>query len=433
MKYSISLFVVSALAFCSCDDSQNERAFPPEEEAVSYTSIQKRSDKRGVSYSFQLPEVDTELLGNGISWAYNWGPDTSSSLSAAFTEYKIDFFPMAWNDMFSADRIRSYKLTHPECQYILAFNEPNLKDQANMLPQQAAAEWQKLRALATELNMKLISPAMNYGTVEGYSNPIQWLDEFFQLVPLSDIDGIAIHCYMSNPSSLKNYVSKFKKYGKPIWMTEFCAWEKSISGVKAQMAYMSDVINYMESDPDIFRYAWFIPRGKESDDEYPYNKLLSKRKPYQLTELGRVFVNMSTLDKNTYYNKAQVIPAEHYSGINVEETASEEIWTKGPQLQPTTDKGGILELCNFLSNQWVEYLINVPESGYYQIDMRYACYLKSDIEISIGNATVASTELPNTKDIWSTISTKAQLPKGKHTIRFKMTSGNINLNWVCFK
>ena len=77
-----------------------------------------------------------------------------------------------YNQSEPIDRIRTYKATHPQCEYLLAFNEPNLTDQCNYTPQQAAVQWPRLKELADELGMKLVSPAMNYGTLGGYSDPV---------------------------------------------------------------------------------------------------------------------------------------------------------------------------------------------------------------------------------------------------------------------
>ena len=60
---------------------------------------------------------------------------------------------------------------------ILAYNEPNLTDQANMTPTRASELWPNLVAVAEKLGMRLTSPAMNYGTLAGYSDPEVWLDD----------------------------------------------------------------------------------------------------------------------------------------------------------------------------------------------------------------------------------------------------------------
>ncbi|VBB48385.1 Glycoside hydrolase family 16 domain protein [uncultured Paludibacter sp.] len=393
---------------------------------------QSRSIKRGVSYGFQLPDIDTELLSPGVSWFYNWAPDVSSSLDAAASNEKLDFYPMAWNGNFDANKIRAYKQLHPECMYILAFNEPNLTDQANMTPQQAASAWVSLKALADELQMKLISPAMNYGTLSGYGDPIVWLDEFFKLVPLSDVDGIAIHCYMSSPGAMASYVRRFKKYGKPIWMTEFCAWEKNVTSVKVQMNYMSDAVNFLECNKDVARYAWFIPRSSGALESYPYMQLLTKTQPYDLSDLGKVYINMSTLDKNIYYAENQVIQAEHYTSLNMEEAVNNGGFENSIHLRPTTDADGVLDVCDFYINLWLEYQIEVTKTQQYNLALRYASQFDTKCEISIDGNVIQTVDIPNTdsESNWQTSYTKLNINKGKHTLKLKITDGGIALNWL---
>lgn len=392
---------------------------------------QQRSPKRGVSYNFSILD-DTKLLSPGVSWFYNWAPDVSSSLNVAVIDGKIDFFPMAWNGSFDATRIRNYKAAHPECEYILGFNEPNLTDQANMTPTVAAEKWVPLAALAKELNMKIISPAMNYGTLAGYGDPIVWLDEFFTKVPLSEIDGIAIHCYMGNASALASYVKRFKKYGKPIWMTEFCAWEKNITSVATQMNFMSEAVNYLECNPDVARYAWFIPRGSGAVESYPYMQLLTKTTPYDLSALGKVFANMSTLDKTVYYPETQQIPAEHYSSLSLEEAVAAGNWGTPVHLRLTTDVDGVLDVTDLNSDMWLEYLVQTTTIQNPKIELRYASLYNANISILVDGTAVATVTLPKTgaDNVWATMSTALPMSIGKHTIRILNTYGGTSLNWI---
>lgn len=416
------LSFVMALILISCT-TQNE---PLPEQA------QNRSVKRGVSYSFQFPTEDAALLSPGVSWFYNWGPNISDALNTVAITNKLDFFPMAWNGNFNEAQIRAFKLTHPNCEYILAYNEPNLTDQANMTPKQAAAIWPQLKALATELNMKIISPAMNYGTLAGYGDPIVWLDEFFTLIPLSDIDGIAVHCYMGNASSMVWFLNRFKKYDKPIWLTEFCAWENFIKSSIDQIKYMSDAVNYLECDNDVVRYAWFIPRASGSVESYPYMQLLTKTAPYQLSAAGKVFVNMSTQDKSIYYPELQQIPAEHYSSLNMAETVASGTLSNSVRLRPTTDTEGELEVFDFLKSYWLEYQVNITNEYDHVITFRYASAAESAMEIYIDGTISATCNFPSTtsESNWSTLSTPLILAQGKHTIRLKISSGSIVLNWI---
>jgi hypothetical protein len=423
MKLFQLLILVSSLILSSCDTA-DENYVPKE------AQVQQRSLKRGVSFNYQFSE-DITTLGKGIAWSYNWGSSQSSVFDEIAQEQKIDYCPMAWSGV-NADALRNYLAINPACEYLLAFNEPNLTDQANMTPQQAAAKWPEVVSIAQELNLKIISPAMNYGTLSGYSDPILWLDEFFKLVPISDIEGIAVHCYMSNAASLKSYIERFEKYNKPIWLTEFCAWDGSVSK-EGQEKFMADALNYLESDSKVFRYAWFIPRGSGSEDKFPYMFLLKNSATVELTNLGKIFTQMSTQDKNIFYVEQQQIEAEHYSSISIAASAGSPGWTSGPRVQVTTDSPyENLELYNFYKDQWVEYQIAPDRSKTFELEIRYAAFVDTEFDISINEKLQTSITLPSTQEvfIWNTATVPLDLAKGQQTIRLQLKKGTCHINWL---
>lgn len=387
-----------------------------------------KSAKRGVSYSFSI-DGDVDLLAPYISWSYNWGPAPSNTtIQADFDRCGLDFCPMAWNGSYDADKIRAYKQTHPNCQYLLAFNEPNLTDQCNYTPAQAAAQWPALKALAAELNMKIVSPAMNYGTLSGYGDPIVWLDEFFAQdgVSINDIAAISIHCYMGKASSMKSYVDRFRKYGKPIWMTEFCAWETFIGSVKSQMEYMSEAINFLETDADVERYAWFIPRASGSVESYPYMQLLTKTAPYALSELGQVFAGLSSFDKSVWHPSDSRVLAQEYSDLCTSDGMA------GPHLRPSTDVGGQLDMYDFGSTQWAEYQIE-NAAATTQLQVRCNVWAQADCQISVDGTEVATINATGTANAWKTNTYNVPISAGKHTIRFYVSSGSMDVHWFNFK
>jgi len=237
---------------------------------------------------------------------------------------------------------------------------------------------------------------------------------------------------MGNAGALAWFVNRFKKYNKPIWLTEFCAWESSIKNAGDQIRYMSDALNYLECDENVVRYAWFIPRANGSVESYPYMQLLSKTTPYELTALGKVFVNMSTQDKTIFYPEYQQIPAEHYSSLNMAETVKTGTFSNSVRLRPTTDESGDLEVFDFFTSYWLEYQINITNKHEHTIDFRYASTFDTTIEITVDGegANTFNMSATGAENTWNTVSTPINLSMGKHTLRLKINKGGIILNWI---
>lgn len=409
------------IMFTACEKEPDGGGNGTADRTAEYITLQKKSPKRGVSFNFgQLPDNDIPLLGPACSWSYNWGSSTSNQAFQLFEQYDMDFCPMAWNANWNENTFRQFKQLHPECEYILAYNEPNLTDQANMVPSKAAEDWPRLVAIAKELNMKLIAPAMNYGTLQGYHDPWKWYDEFFSQPGVSwdDVDGIALHCYMGSAQAMKGFVDGFKKYGKPIWLTEFCNWANNNISADAQMKYLVEALNLLEADDAVFRYAWFIPRG--NGDAQCHNSLLMSQKPFGLTDLGNVFVNMSTQDKTLWYKPEQVIPAEHYNGVS-----------GNVHLSPCTDATGILQLTDLKKDTRVEYQIELPEDDTYTLELRYNTYYQSPLMVLLDGKELGILELENTDYNWKNRLVDIPLPAGKHTLALTGTTAfPVTLNWL---
>lgn len=422
MKFrQLVLMALPFIMFTACEKEPDGGGNGTADRTAEYITLQKKSPKRGVSFNFgQLPDNDIPLLGPACSWSYNWGSSTSNQAFQLFEQYDMDFCPMAWNANWNENTFRQFKQLHPECEYILAYNEPNLTDQANMVPSKAAEDWPRLVAIAKELNMKLIAPAMNYGTLQGYHDPWKWYDEFFSQPGVSwdDVDGIALHCYMGSAQAMKGFVDGFKKYGKPIWLTEFCNWANNNISADAQMKYLVEALNLLEADDTVFRYAWFIPRG--NGDAQCHNSLLMSQKPFGLTDLGNVFVNMSTQDKTLWYKPEQVIPAEHYNGVS-----------GNVHLSPCTDATGILQLTDLKKDTRVEYQIELPEDDTYTLELRYNTYYQSPLMVLLDGKELGILELENTDYNWKNRLVDIPLPAGKHTLALTGTTAfPVTLNWL---
>ena len=377
---------------------------------------QTRSFKRGVSYN-NLSRTDMEALSPGLSWGYNWGHSGSGN-DAAFAEFGVEFIPMAWNGL-NKTTIRNYLNQHPEIKYILGFNEPNFRDQANLTPTTAAARWKDIEEIADEFGLITVGPALNYSPNPPYQDPVKWYDEFFQACADCRVDHIAVHFYMPSAEAIKTNVAKFKKYGRPIWLTEFCAWEDATTA-QTQKRFLFEALDYLETDPDVFRYAWFKERGWSN--AHPYMQLLDLEAG-KLKELGEVFTYMSSYDDAFYFSVEQTIPAEHY------------IRMKGIQLEKTNDDSDHLNVTDFdpiINGDYVDYNVNIPEAGEYNVFFRIAFQYGdvSEIKLSVDDVEKASMVFENKGvGVWNTQQCKATFDAGQQKVRIHFKQGGCKINW----
>jgi len=391
-----------------------------------------RSEKRGVSFNFNYVS-DLPLLSPYIAWDYNWGNNTNENAALWFDANDIEYCPMCWSGNYDANKIRAYVAAHPKTKYLLAFNEPNLTDQANMTPAKAAEFWPAVVALAKELHLKLVSPAMNYGTLAGYSDPIKWLDEFFAQpnVDINDIAAISVHCYMASASGLQGYIEKFRKYNKPVWLTEFCAWDPKPSSAEMQMDYMCAALHYLENEPLVERYAWFIPRYTNKNND-PHMQLITNAIPGELTDAGKVYCGFSSFDTHTYLN-TEWIPAGSYCATS----------GMAPNVRPASDTklDGLecpLMIKNIAPKMTQEYKVSIsaPATSFL---IRTAGYTDAMVRVYVDNEEVVTTTIARTggSDNWTTtacaLSTSQQPTKGYHTVRLEWLSGNILFSAFSFK
>jgi len=435
MKISkfIFLSIAIALLVVACKDDSNTDNNGLGNITPRDPVQQARSVKRGFSFN-SIYTTDVDMLGEGCCWAYNWATTTNSTIADEFDKLDMDFCPMGWGGSVNADAVRNYVVAHPKTKYLLGTNEPNLTDQANLTPTQLAVTWPSFVSLSKELNLKLISPAMNYGTLAGYSDPIKWLDEFFTKVDINDIHAIAVHCYMTNAASVKSFVEKFRKYGKPIWLTEFCVFENATDA--GQKAFLIETLNYLEADPLVERYAWFMLRTGSATTASPYNQLVTKTTPTQLTELGILYNAVPSQDKNAYYVENQTIEAECYNNINSSESVGQQGLQASPTLRISTDpEGGNFDVNNLKANMWLEYQIDVPATGTYKFQLRYSVALDSEMDLLINGVNVKTLILNRSTDpssTWITLDEDLKLNQGKQTLRLAMTKGSGAINWLRF-
>lgn len=226
-------------------------------------SGQTKSPKRGICGD--ASPLDLAVMAPFVTWYYDWGVEPPAVSQGQLSG--IEWVPMAWN---APANLTDFENRIPAGSlYLLGFNEPNFISQANMTPAQAAAAWPGLETIAASKGLKLVSPAVNWcgDCVDGVTNdPTDWLDKFFAACPGCKVDYIAIHSYAPGAEALRSYIDKFRKYNKPLWITEFAPWDPPKPDHDGVLEYMLEAIPILENDPAVFRYSWFATRVGSNPD-----------------------------------------------------------------------------------------------------------------------------------------------------------------------
>jgi hypothetical protein len=192
-----------------------------------------------------------------IGWFYDWAP-TNSIMGYTGTAV---FVPEFWNGA----AITKISGTSP---WVFTFNEPDVVTQSNMTVAQALADWSAIEADAD--GKSIGSPDMG-DLVSGGGD---WMSSFMSSAGADgyEVDFIAIHIYpmgvgtatADQASTLENFVTSvhnaYPSY--PIVINEFAlvnrdTWDATGMTSAAQVAFVNEVVPWMESQPWIIGYSWY--------------------------------------------------------------------------------------------------------------------------------------------------------------------------------
>lgn len=407
--------------------------------AIATVAQPPRSAKRGVSENGFNHVEEIDALKPGVGWFYNWANLPNSYIADVVgPDTDMEFVPMIWSANFNEQALRNYLTEHPGVKYLLGYNEPNFSSQANMTPDSAARLWPIVEQIARDFDLKLVAPALNFSgqaLKDGIVyQPNDWMDAFLAAYPEAHFDYLALHCYMNSSAAQLSYVENFaKRYGKQVWLTEFCAWEGNVDSA-TQKRTMVQKIQDLELSPYVYRYAWFKAKGSNSA---PYYRLLINQNMLThepplgtLSGAGKIYVNMSSFDTTYYWHPAQVIPAKDY------------VYSQGVTIDLNSDaeSSQVLQINDFDVYARAQYMIDVPVNGKYDLRLRLSsrAFLYSpQIRIFCDDEMVADQELPVTgmtdnQDVWKTqLINDIALPAGKHRIEVRSgRSTTCKFNWL---
>ena len=170
--------------------------------------------KRGVGSGYFLWFGPKALTSVGATWAYNWTTKAPTPVRG------LEWVPMVWGPT-SVNRtviktLKAYARTG-RAHYLLTFNEPDFRDEANMTPAQAAALWPQLET--TGLKLGAPAPAVWADS---------WLPRFMALARARHlrVDFIDLHFYQD--FTVPDAVARLRAhlfaiwhiYRRPLWITE---------------------------------------------------------------------------------------------------------------------------------------------------------------------------------------------------------------------
>ncbi|OJD18988.1 hypothetical protein AJ78_01016 [Emergomyces pasteurianus Ep9510] len=217
------------------------------------TAAPTTSGKRGLAYN--NPHLLPAFSQNGeiFSWSYNWAARSGGNALG------IEFVPMLWGPRaFGSWKSDAEASIKAGSKNLLAFNEPDILEQANMSPEAAADAYQKyMNPFAGKA--RLGSPAVSNG---GPPMGLSWMEKFLHACGgKCKVDFLVIHWY-NDAGAVADFkahveaaISLAKKYGiGKVWITEFAG----LGDEMAQVKFVKEVIPWLDSNPGVERYAYFF-------------------------------------------------------------------------------------------------------------------------------------------------------------------------------
>lgn len=387
---------------------------------VSITAF-AQSPKRGIAYG-NNSTADLLALKPGISWWYNWGSLPENDVNANYATLGVEYVPMIWGKLSDADVQNFINKIKPGAKYLLAFNEPNFNDGARLSPQEAVDAWVNVEKVAAAKNLEIVSasPAFNdpNNSYANISSPTAWHDQFFLLCPNCKVDYIAFHTYDNTAGSVIGVTSLLKKYNRPVWVTEFA--NRVIQSAADKTAFMKQILNSFENDPDIYRYSWFTGRVPADWTDMQEGQLLSPTSGV-LKPIGTEYINVS------YTTKKLNVPGRI--------TANQHYRRKGTGLQNTTDSGTGQNVCFIDSGDWNEFMLNVANAATYNLTFRVASpTVPGKFDILVNDVVVKTDETFPVTGGYQTYADKVvngvTLPKGEVYLKIKFKSSDMNFNYI---
>lgn len=242
----------------------------------------KLPGKKGVCAKTMMSKVVAQKPYWNYTWKKEFYPDQPKN---------VEFIPMTWGGFNPNDVIPYIQrlVDEGKISKVLAFNEPDKKDQSNMTVDRVLELWPYLEALGIPIG----SPAPAQHPVTS-----SWFKTFMEKAVNMGyrVDFVCVHDYGGGSvQSFKDKMSSIHtKYNRPILVTEFAVadWnaskpEDNKHSLQKVKSFMQGALNWMESTEYILGYAWF----SFGVDQAAGTTSALFDKSNNLTELGEYYSN----------------------------------------------------------------------------------------------------------------------------------------------
>ncbi len=230
---------------------------------------------------------DTKATAMHLSWFYNWGSTRPTDVPA-----NVEYVPMDWG-YYGGDStgFLTWAAGQRGVSNVLAFNEPDHTDQANLSVASA------LQGYSYHSNFGTKNPGIGMGSPACADDTDDWMYQFMSQATSPSlnykIDFVCVHCYQTDPSQFMSYLSWVHwLYNKPLWVTEFAPadWSgKNGVSVAAATAFMETVCPLMNNTDYVARYAWY-GGASPSDGTLGSSSLFNS--DGTLSALGKIYARM---------------------------------------------------------------------------------------------------------------------------------------------
>ncbi len=379
------------------------------------------SHKRGICEN-HLDASDFRALAPGVSWYYNWHYETND---VPPSDASMEFLPMAWGDnqesLDGLDHYLSTVATKP--RVALAINEPNLRGQSFISPEETAALYKKVKAVADKYQLAVVGPNMSLGSPTGdsitaqdpienkqvtYTFMVPFLKAFYFFLG-NDIKppALGLHTY-GNLGEMKWAVETMhKEFNCPIWVTEYAEWHAADD--KEERDYLIQATDFLERTPYVAGYAWF----KERVPGNPRISILDTE-PGKLTPLGQTYVDMPPHEADVYYRLPGKLSAGRYAALD--------------QADILANSHNDILVTASAPGATVDYNLQVDAAGTYKLSLK--CLGSGKIE-ALENGQVIGSADANGSDV-QVVDITAPLPAGPQTLRFRFGASGTILSTLTF-